>query len=180
MWTQRWPCLEQVLDTSYSLPWGHRELSVWGYTSSVYGLVMASTYSMSCFVPSFSELSFFVSYAIFSHLLIFVVFQCFLPMTLPTPSSTSFTHESVNSVPPVLPVILPAPYHHFGSSLPVPVTWCVLSFYETIIPYTWNDLLTLLKMKEAGFFQTLVTNYPSTQCHISKDINCHQIIISYT
>jgi hypothetical protein len=40
--------------------------------------------------------------------------------------------------------------------------------------------LTLLKMKEAGFSQTLVTDYPSTHCHISKEINCHQVIISYT
>jgi hypothetical protein len=37
-----------------------------------------------------------------------------------------------------------------------------------------------LKMKVAGSSHTLVTNFPSTQRHISQDVNCHQVIISYT
>jgi len=37
-----------------------------------------------------------------------------------------------------------------------------------------------LKMKGAGSYHTLVTNFPSMQRHISQDVNCHQVIISHT
>jgi hypothetical protein len=158
MWTLWWPCLDQVLDTSYPLPEGTE------------GIVCAGTYGLGqhtvCPASSLHlvNLPFLVSHINFSHLFVFSVFPIlFTHYCLLHTTHLNLWLWLLHTTTTALLVLCQSPGVCCPSMKP--------SFHTHKI-FFW----LFLKMKVAGSPHTLVTNFPSTQHHISQDVNCHHFI----